>query len=182
MNTTDGGKMALALMGGSPLLIGMLGCIFGGLLTDRYVRRTGDRKWGRRIFAMFGYGMAGVCYLTATQFTDSLLVFAGCLMLVGFFNDFIMGPSWAAAQDIGRRYSAIVSGTMNMVGNLGATLGIQVTGRLLRAYTTDGVVDTNGYIVLFMVYAAVYGLGVLAWLLIDASKPIPAEEDAAQVP
>ena len=44
-------------------------------------------------------------------------------MLVGFFNDFIMGPSWAAAQDIGRRYSAIVSGTMNMVGNLVATLG-----------------------------------------------------------
>jgi ACS family glucarate transporter-like MFS transporter len=183
--TTDGGKLLLALLGGAPLLVGMAGCLIGGLLTDQYIRRTGDRKWGRRIFAMIGYGMAGLFYLAATGVAgsqDSLWPFAICLMLVGFFNDFIMGPSWAAAQDIGRRYSAIVSGTMNMVGNLGATLGIQVTGRLLRAYTTDGAVDTNGYIVLFMVYAAVYGLGVLAWLLIDASKPILAEEDAAQVP
>ena len=181
--TDDGGKLLLALLGGSPLLVGMAGCLIGGLLTDQYIRRTGDRKWGRRIFAMIGYGMAGLFYLAATAVTgpDSLWPFAICLMLVGFFNDFIMGPSWAAAQDIGRRYSAIVSGTMNMVGNLGATLGIQVTGRILRAYTTDGVIDTSGYVVLFMVYAAVYALGVGAWLLIDASKPILAD-DEAQVP
>jgi len=182
--TTDGGKLLLALLGGAPLLVGMGGCLLGGLLTDQYIRRTGDRKWGRRIFAMIGYGMAGLFYLAATAVTgteDSLWPFAICLMLVGFFNDFIMGPSWAAAQDIGRRYSAIVSGTMNMVGNLGATLGIQVTGRILRAYTTDGVIDTNGYVVLFAVYAAVYALGVGAWLLIDASKPILAEDEASGV-
>lgn len=180
MNATSGGKIALALMGGSPLLIGMAGCLIGGLLTDRYVRRTGDRKWGRRIFAMFGYGMAGVCYLTATRFTGDLWVFAGCLMLVGFFNDFIMGPSWAAAQDIGRRYSAIVSGTMNMVGNLGAVLGIQVTGRILREYTADGVVDPQGYVVLFTVYGCVYFLGIVLWLLIDATKPIDTGSEAVR--
>src|SRR5262249_17504079 len=99
-------------------------------------------------------------------------------VLVGFFNDFIMGPSWAAAQDIGRRYSAIVSGTMNMVGNLGAVLGIQVTGRILRDYTPDGssTPDAAGYTVVFTVYAVVYALGVVLWLLIDASKPLPTEE------
>jgi hypothetical protein len=96
-------------------------------------------------------------------------------MLVGFFNDWIMGPSWAACQDVGRRYSAIVSGTMNMVGNLGAVLGIQVTGRIVRAYTENGVTDDQGYVVLFTVYAAVYALGVCLWLLIDASKPIQFE-------
>jgi hypothetical protein len=87
-----------------------------------------------------------------------------------------MGPSWAACQDIGQRYSAIVSGTMNMVGNLGAVLGIQVTGRIVRAYTENGVTDQKGYIVLFTVYGAVYALGVCLWLLIDASKPIKLEE------
>jgi ACS family glucarate transporter-like MFS transporter len=177
MNATSGGKIVLALMGGSPLLIGMAGCLIGGMLTDWYVRRTADRKWGRRIFAMFGYGMAGVCYLTATRFTGDVWVFAGCLMLVGFFNDFIMGPSWAAAQDIGRRYSAIVSGTMNMVGNLGAVLGIQVTGRILRGYTENGIVDSQGYVVLFTVYGCVYFLGIVLWLLIDATKPIDVAPD-----
>src|SRR5262249_31748503 len=92
-------------------------------------------------------------------------------------NDFIMGPSWAAAQDIGQRYSAIVSGTMNMVGNLGAVLGIQVTGRILRAYTPEGssTPDAAGYTVVFTVYALVYALGVGLWLLIDASRPLPTE-------
>jgi MFS transporter, ACS family, glucarate transporter len=174
-NSWSGGKVLLALLGGAPMLVGMIGCLLGGVLTDRYVRRTGDRKWGRRLFAMLGYGMAGICYLTAGQFTHSLWVFAICVMLVGFFNDWNMGPSWAACQDVGRRYSAIVSGTMNMVGNLGAVLGIQATGRILRAYTPEGstVPDPAGYTVLFTVYAAVYAFGVLTWLFIDASKPIP---------
>jgi MFS family permease len=166
----------LAILGGSPMLVGMLGCLLGGLLTDRYIRRTNDRRWGRRIFAMFGYGMAGVCYLAATGFTHSLWAFAICLMLVGFFNDFIMGPSWAAAQDIGQRYSAIVSGTMNMVGNLGATLGNLITGLILRSYTVDGNVESQGYVVLFTLYGVIYLVGVLLWLGIDASKPIPLEE------
>jgi ACS family glucarate transporter-like MFS transporter len=88
-----------------------------------------------------------------------------------------MGPSWAAAQDIGRRYAAIVSGTMNMVGNLGAAIGIFVTGRILAAYTQDGVVASAGYVVCLTMYAIVYGLGVLSWLLIDPTKPVvPIEE------
>jgi MFS family permease len=173
-NQTNNGKLMLALLGGAPMLVGMAGCIIGGILTDRYIRRTNDRKWGRRIFAMLGYAMAGVCYLSATMFTgpDSLWPFAICIIMVGFFNDWIMGPSWAACQDIGGRYSAIVSGTMNMVGNLGAVLGIQVTGRIVRAYTENGVTDERGYIVLFTVYAAVYALGVCLWFLIDATKPV----------
>jgi MFS transporter, ACS family, glucarate transporter len=175
-NDTDGGKLKLALMAGAPLLIGMVGCMLGGILTDRYIRRTNDRKWGRRIFAMFGYGMAGVCYLTATAFTNNIWIFASCLMLVGFFNDFIMGPSWAAAQDIGRSYSATVSGTMNMVGNLGATLGNLVTGLILKSYTHDGEVQSQGYVVLFTLYGCLYLVGVVLWLWIDASRPILAEE------
>jgi nitrate/nitrite transporter NarK len=177
--STDGGKLMLALLSGAPLLIGMFGCLLGGLLTDRYIRRTGNRKWGRRVFAMFGYGMAGLCYLTATAFTDSLWPYAICLMLVGFFNDFIMGPSWAAAQDIGRRYSAIVSGMMNMVGNTGAFLGIFVTGRIVKAHTVNGVTDVKAYIILFTLYAIIYFAGVLAWLNIDASKPIVTDDEEA---
>jgi len=180
-NPSAGLVIMLGLLGGAPMLVGMAGCLIGGILTDRYVRRTGDRKWGRRLFAMIGYGMAGLFYLASTGFLgsdalflDNLWLFAVCVMLVGFFNDWNMGPSWAACQDVGGRYSAIVSGTMNMVGNLGAVLGLQVTGRILRAYTPEGstVPDTAGYTVLFTVYAVVYAFGVLTWLLIDASKPI----------
>ncbi len=182
-NETNSGKLLLALLAGAPLLVGMAGCLFGGLLTDWYIRRTGDRKWGRRIFGMLGYGLAGVCYALAALFTGGeLWLFAGCLILVGFTNDLIMAPSWATAQDIGRRYSAIVSGTMNMVGNLGAAVGNLVTGLILAAYTVKTAVEgtekvqPQGYVVCFTLYAAIYGLGVVSWLFIDPTKPIVPEE------
>lgn len=176
-NQDNGGKLLLALLGGAPLLIGMAGCLLGGLLTDRYIRRTGDRKWGRRIYGMLGYGLAGCCYAAAAAFTGgNLWVFAACLIMVGFTNDLIMGPSWATAQDIGRRYSAIVSGAMNMIGNLGAALGNLVTGMILEAHTVDKQVQPTGFVICFTMYAVVYGLGVLSWLAIDPTKPIVPEE------
>src|SRR5206468_11368490 len=74
-DTTNGGKVLLALLGGAPMLIGMAGCLIGGLLTDRYIRRTGDRKWGRRVFAMIGYGTAGLFYFLAAGFTGPNALF-----------------------------------------------------------------------------------------------------------
>ena len=121
MSATNEGKLVVALIAGSPMLVGMLGCILGGVLTDRYVKRTGDRKWGRQIYSMIGYGMAGVCYLLATAFIGNFWAFAACLMMMGFFNDLVMGSAWATCQDVGRRDAAIVSGCMNMIGNLGGS-------------------------------------------------------------
>ena len=185
-NDSDGGKLLLALLAGAPLLIGMGGCLLGGFLTDRYIRRTGDRKWGRRVYGMLGYGLAGCFYGTAAAFTGgNLWVFAGCLIMVGFANDLIMGPAWATAQDIGRRYSAIVSGTMNMVGNLGAALGNLITGLILESFTEKRMVDGveqavvagQGFVICFCMYAVVYGLGVVSWLFIDPTKPIPTPDE-----
>jgi MFS family permease len=188
-NQSDGGKLLLALLGGAPLLVGMAGCLIGGLLTDRYIRRTGDRKWGRRVYGMLGYGLAGLCYAAAALFTGgNLWVFATCLIMVGFANDLIMGPAWATAQDIGRRYAAIVSGAMNMVGNLGGALGVFCTGLILAAHTqkvtVDGVekevVQGTGFGICFVMYATVYGLGVLSWLLIDPTKPVVPDVPRAE--
>jgi len=183
--------LVLAFVGGAPLLVGMGGCLTGGLLTDWYIRRTGDRKWGRRLFAMIGYGLAGIAYLVAAvtlplahQGAVSFWVFAAFAVSVGFFNDLIMSPSWATAQDIGRRYSAIVSGIMNMVGNLGAVVGLFVSGQIMKAHSLtyladDGsvlktVVQPEGYVTCFFLYAVIYTLGVGLWLLIDPTKPIAA--------
>ena len=118
---------------------------------------------------MIGYGMAGVCYLLATFLIDNFWAFACCVMLVGFFNDLIMGSAWATCQDIGRSYAAIVAGCMNMIGNLGAAVGNLVTGLILDHYNTSA---TTGITTVFTLYAIMYFIGTLLWLKIDASKPI----------
>jgi MFS family permease len=177
-NRTAGGALLLALLSGMPLIIGMLGCLLGGLMSDAIIRRTGDRKWGRRWPGMIGYGLAGVCYLLAATSKmiapDNLWLFAGFLILMGFCNDLIMAPSWAAAQDIGREYSATVSGAMNMVGNLiGSVSGIVFTNLVMLydkpEYGT--VFGGRGMFICFAVYAVIYFFGVVSWLMIDASKP-----------
>ena len=179
MTKTDGGQITLALLSGAPLLVGMFGCFLGGYLSDRYIRQTGNRKIGRRIFGMFGYGGAGVCYLlaAAVKYYDptSLWVFAGLLILMGFMNDLIMAPAWACCQDIGRDYAATVSGAMNMTGNLvGAVSGIFFTGYITKSYPGE-----TGIVICFATFAVVYFLGVGLWMLIDASKPIVPDQAPA---
>ncbi len=175
--TTLDGRLLVALLAGCPLLIGMFGCLAGGTLSDRYIRRTGDRKWGRRLFGMIGYGGAGLCYFAAAGVRladpDNLLLFAGCLILMGFMNDLIMAPAWAVCQDVGRDYAATVSGAMNMFGNLvGAVSTLFITGMLMKNFP-----GTKGIVICFTMYGIVYFLGVGLWLLIDPTKPIEEEPD-----
>jgi MFS family permease len=191
LNASEGGRILLALLSGAPLLIGMIGCYLGGVLSDRYIRRTGDRAWGRRRYGMIGYALAGCCYLLAIggKLIDpsNLWLVAIPVIMMGFCNDLIMAPAWAVCQDIGGKYAATVSGAMNMFGNLlGAVSGIFVTGMILRAYTVDVGTATErvldmGYIVCFAIYAIVYFLGVGLWLFIDASKPVVQEDEPKQV-
>jgi MFS family permease len=193
-------RMILALLAGGPLLVGVLGCVLGGFLTDRYVRRTGDRKWGRRRYGILGYTGAAAFYVVAIigAVTENVWVFAVGVAMAGFCNDLTMGASWATCQDIGRRYAAIVSGFMNMVGNLGGVTTIFVTAAIMRstvelreaeavaagtsvtAAREAGLIE--GYIFNLMLYALAYLVGVGFWLMIDASKPVVPDEQRATGP
>lgn len=177
-NDTPGGRCLVALLAGCPLLVGMFGCLAGGILSDRYIRRTGDRKWGRRLFGMIGYGGAGLCYFAAAGVKladpNNMFLFAACLILMGFMNDLIMAPAWAVCQDIGRDYAATVSGAMNMCGNLlGGVSTLLVTGLIMKEYKDNA---TDGFLICFVMYGIVYFLGIGIWMLIDPTKPIAEAE------
>ena len=66
-----------------------------------------------------------------------------------------------------------------MFGNLvGAVTGILVTGLVLvEDKVTKQIV--GGIPTMFVIYAIVYFLGVVAWMFIDASKPIVGESHTA---
>jgi MFS family permease len=124
-----------SLMAGAPLLLGSLACLVGGLLTDAFIRRTGNRRWGRRLFGVVGHGVCAACYFLAVYARNPWL-FVLAIALAAFWNDLTMGSAWASCLDIGGRYSGIVAGCMNTIGNLGGAAAGTLTGLILDWYTT----------------------------------------------
>ena len=181
-----------AVYKGGPLWMGAIGCLLGGFLTDWFIRRTGNRKLGRRLFGIIGHSGCIVCFLLC-PFAPTAFWFFLAISLAGFSADITMASSWSLCQDIGRRYAAIIAGCMNMIGNLGGTLGAVVSGSVLdlgkylqarelglavdelsAAEKTAGLL--TGYQINFLVFAAVHVIGVICWCLVDSTKPVVPDE------
>lgn len=180
-----------AIYKGGPLWMGAITCLLGGFMSDRFIRRTGNRKWGRRLFGVVGHGLCGVCYL-ACLVAPTAFTFFLAISMAAFWNDLIMGSAWAVCQDIGKRYAAIVAGFMNTIGNLGGVVATLVTGFILdhtlaAHAATEGTPisglskaakaagELPGYQINFVIFAALYFLAVFFWLRVDATKPIVPE-------
>jgi nitrate/nitrite transporter NarK len=192
-HNVDPSSFVGAMYKGGPLWMGAIACLGGGWLTDWFIRRTGNRKWGRRLFGVVGHGLCALCYLSCLV-THSTFTFFLAISFAAFFNDLTMGSAWATCQDIGRRYAAIVAGCMNTIGNLGGAAAGLVTGKILQrsldahaamlqvspdalspAEKSIGMVA--GYDLNFVTFAAVYVIAILLWLRIDSTKPVVPEEN-----
>jgi MFS family permease len=184
-----------AIYKGGPLWMGATTCLLGGYLSDRFIRSTGNRKWGRRLFGIVGHGLCACCYLGCLWAPNAFTFFL-TISLAAFWNDLTMGAAWAVCQDIGKRHAAIVAGCMNTIGNLGGAATILVTGYILQfklasyAAAKGVAVDTlnavekaegllPGYQINFAIYAAIYVVAMLLWLRIDSTKPVIPEEPLA---
>jgi len=93
---------------------------------------------------------------------------AALLVLAFFGNDLAMAPAWAAAADIGERYTGVLSGAMNMAASFMAAVESIWLGRLLT---------TNNLVLPFVILACSYALGALAWLGVDVRKTLAETPD-----
>ena len=159
--------------------------------TDWFIRRTGNRKLGRRLFGVIGHSGCVVCFLLCRQATTAFWFFLA-ISMAGFCTDITMASSWSSCQDIGRRRAAIVAGCMNMIGNLGSFVSSLVTGFMLKLGLRlegrelgiapdqlEGVAKSaglmRGYQIAFLIFAAVHVVGVFCWCMIDSTKPVVDE-------
>jgi MFS family permease len=159
--------VSFSVMAGLPLLLGTPACLIGGLLTDAFIRRTGDRKWGRRLFGMIGHGTCALCYFLSLT-AKSPWLFVLFVALAAFCNDLTMGSAWASCIDVGGRYAGIVSGCMNTIGNLGGAVAGISTGLILDLFGAQ-----TGWTVNLVSFSAVYLVAVVLWLNFDATKQVP---------
>lgn len=147
-----------------PLFFNGLGSLVCGLTTPHLTRLTGDDVRTRRIMASTGFVGAGGFLMLATQMSGINATMA-MMAAASFFNDLVMPHAWASCMDVGGRYAASVSGTMNLMGNLAGASSTMVGGFLL----SQAGGDWNQFI---QILAAVYFLGVPCWMLLDPRTPI----------
>ena len=146
----------------APLVAGALGNWFSGWLIDR-VYRTGRWTLSRRLPAAIGFLMATVGVLMSMQ-QNTVGPAVGWFCVAIFGADMTLAPSWSFCMDIGRRHSGVVSGTMNMAGNVGGFLTT-----LAYAYLKDW---SNTQATFFFVAAGLNAVAVVCWLLLDPRKPL----------
>jgi MFS family permease len=152
-----------ALLAGLPLLLGGVGCVISGWTIPRLGRTLGSIGLARRIVAIVGFVGASASIFIFTKIQDPAQAMI-VLGIAGLFNDFVMPAAWAACMDVGGRYSGTVSGSMNMMGNIAGALSPLGVGYLLAW--------TGSWPLTFYVSAAVYSLGAVCWLFLDAETPM----------
>lgn len=134
--------------------------VAGAMVTQLYKR--GMPVGSRRITAVVGFALGVVGLLLATQ-TENLHLFVLSFSLATFGVDMTLSPSWAFCNDIGGANSGAVSGSMNMVGNVGAALSAIVFPLLQNPQT--------GSANAFFVLAAGLNLAAIAvWCFMDPNR------------
>lgn len=145
-----------------PLIAGAAGNWFSGWLVDA-IYKTGRLKLSRRLPAITGFVLSALGMIMVTQVSSPVLsvVF---MSLAVFGADMTLSPSWAFCIDIGKSNAGVVSGTMNMAGNLGAFVTIIAFPYLFTW--------TRHYEPFFIVCAILSAIAVVMWSKMDPEKVI----------
>lgn len=146
-----------------PLLFGGLGCVFGGLIARSATRWTGSVTRARRLIAHVGALGACVFLLLHTLIRDPFWAMVA-MGVASFSNDVLMPGSWGACMDVGGKYAGTLSGSMNMMGNLGGSLAPVTLGYVLER--------TGSWLPNFYIMAGIYCIAALAWRFIDPVTPL----------
>lgn len=160
-------KVLVAALAGIPLFFGGLGAIACGFFTPRLVRAIGRVTQTRQAIALLGFTGAAILLVSSFYVRDPLLAMLA-MGLASFCNDLTMPGSWSACMDVGGEYAGTLSGSMNMMGSVGAAIAPLVIGIILD-YS-----DRN-WALTFWISGVIYFLGGLCWLWLDPVTPIESE-------
>lgn len=134
--------------------------VAGTMVTQLYKR--GYPVGSRRITAIVGFSLGVAGLLMATQ-TNNLYLFIFWFSLATFGVDMTLSPSWAFCNDIGGGHSGAVSGSMNMVGNIGAALSA-----ILFPFFQN--VETGSANSFFVLAAGLNFVAIVIWLGMNPNR------------
>lgn len=165
---TAGWLAGLALAGGA------VGSMLGGFAIDFLIRRTGSRRWSRRLLGCGGLSTAALLLLTG-KFTDDptlAAVWTAGAVCAAYLT---MASWWGAVSDISGRHLGALFGLMNSLGGVGAFISPPFLGWFVERMDELGYTGRARWDPALYVYAGVLLLGAFGWLWIDSTRPVEAK-------
>lgn len=154
--------MSLGFFAGLPLILSVLGDLFGGVATDAVTKRFGLRL-GRAGVGAAAYVLAGSAMILAGVIAQPVL--AAWLIAVALGTSmFTLGAAWSTCLDIGGSHAGVVSATMNTSGQIGSVLSPLMVTFLLKRFG-----DWN---LPLLVMGGLFLLGAACWGLVNPHKRI----------
>lgn len=166
LNTRDAGALAFW-----PPFVGAFGGLLGGLISDWILRRTANPRLARQGMTFVALvtctGVAAAAYFAADPHLAVLLI------SIGTFCGMASGVSaYALAISYGGKRVATVFATMNMSGNLGATLFPLVVGWI--------VTSTGNWNYALLLFICLFGIAAVCWAILNPAGTLfeePGEAD-----
>jgi ACS family glucarate transporter-like MFS transporter len=162
-------KTLIAALAAIPLFFGGFGALLSGMIAPKLVARTGNITMARRAIALAGFAGASLLVIGSTYINDPLLAMLA-LGAASFSNDLTMPVTWNSCMDIGGRFAGTLSGSMNMMGSIGAALAPLLIGLMLDH-------THRNWNLTFWVSGIIYFCGGLCWLWIDPTTPIETQAE-----
>jgi MFS family permease len=156
-------------LSGGVLAGGALGSLLGGYLADWLVRRTGERRWSRRLI-----GSGALCLSSLLLFAgvrcESPVATAALTSLASLCASSMLASWWGAVTDISGRHVGVLFGLMNALGVPGAWSSPVFFGRFVDWQKDRGVVGRAQWDPAFLVCSAALLAGAAGWLLVDSTR------------
>jgi len=133
-----------------PLAAGGVGSIVSGFL---------PLSIPRKLVAIAGFFTTAILICIIPKVSDVTVAML-LMALASFSSDLTMPISWNTCVEIGKQYTATVSSTMNMLGNLAGFVAPMVFGFILQA------TNSNYSMVMYTMAAAAVVSG-LCWFFIE---------------
>ncbi|HEX3756753.1 MAG TPA: MFS transporter [Rhizomicrobium sp.] len=160
-----------AFMAMLPFISMTVCCLAGGVISDWLVKRWGQ-YFGRCIYGAFTLVLTGCFLIVGSQAQDATVA---VLVLAGGAGALYLGQAtyWAVAADYGGPHTGVISGLINMGG--------QIAG-VITATATPWLATRYGWSSAFYVAAGVSFVCAVAWFFANPDKRLtPAGEQPEQV-
>lgn len=146
-----------------PLVAGMAGGLLGGFVSDGLMMLTGSQRLSRQGLAFTAMVICAGVSLSAFWVADPVLAVA--LISIAAFCGYVGGVNaYALAIFMGGKRVAPVFATMNMSGNIGASLFPLAVGWLVQT--------TGNWDLALLLFAAMYAGSGLCWLFLNPKGPL----------